>query len=145
MVSPHSSSVVLTVAAAATLVAALAHFTCIAIGPQAYRAMGAGDRVVLALARGDRRPHFAAFAVGSVLLVVTAYALSGAGVLPPFPLLRGVLAVSALALIARAFLFPMLRPHFPGNSPRFWAVSSLACLVLGSLYVVGSLPLWRGD
>ncbi len=143
MVSQNLSSVALALAAVATFVAALAHFACIVIGPRAYRAMGAGDRAVRAAERGDPGPHVAAFAVGSVLLIVTAYALSGAGVFPPFPLLRWVLVLFSLVLLARAFLFPLLRPRFPGNSARFWIVSSLVCLVLGSLYWVGAIPLWR--
>lgn len=132
----------LTAAAAATVIAAIAHFACIAVGPSAYRVMGAGARAVQAVERGDSRPHVAASVVGSALLVVAAYALSGAGLLPPLPLLRWVLAAAALVLLSRAFLFPLLRPRFPGNSTRFWVVSSMACLMLGSLYLVGALPLW---
>lgn len=141
--SPQVACAALAVAAGATIVAALAHFACIAIGPRAYRVMGAGARAVRAAERGEPGPHVAAFAVGAVLLVVAAYALSGAGFFPPLPLLRWVLAGVSLVLLARAFLFPLLRPHFPGNSVRFWVISSLACLVLGSLYLVGALPLWR--
>ncbi len=135
--------IALTIAAVVTVLAALAHFACIAIGPAAYRVMGAGDHAVRAVERGESGPHVAAFSVGLVLLVVAAFALSGAGVLPPFPLLRWVLAAVSLVLLARAMLFPLLRPRFPGNSARFWLVSSLACLVLGTLYLVGVLSIWR--
>src|SRR5262249_10998178 len=138
-------SAALTIAAAATFVAALAHFACIAIGPRGYRAMGAGARAVQAVERGELRPHVSAFLVGSVLLGVAAYALSGAGIFPPFPLLRWVLGAFALALLARAFLFPLLRPHFAGNSTVFWLVSSLACLILGALYLAGTVLLWRAN
>src|ERR1044072_4346690 len=113
---PQFASAALTVAAFATVIAALAHFACIVIGPSAYRAMGAGTRALQAIERGELGPHVAALVVGSALLLVAAYALSGAGILPPFPLLRWVLGAFSLALLARAFLFPLLRPRFPGNS-----------------------------
>jgi hypothetical protein len=136
---PQFASAALTVASIATVIAALAHFACIAIGASAYRVMGAGTPAVEAIERGELRPHVAALVVGSVLLVLAAYALSGAGIFPPFPLLRWVLGAFSLALLARAFLFPLLRPRFPGNSPVFWLVSSTACLMLGCLYLVGAL------
>jgi hypothetical protein len=101
--------------------------------------MGAGTRAVQAVERGELRPHVAALVVGVVLLLVAAYALSGAGILPPFPLLRWVLGAFSLALLARALLFPILRPRFPGNSNLFWFMSSAACLTLGCLYLSGAL------
>ena len=145
MAASQLATAALAVAAAATTLAALAHFACIAIGPRAYRVMGAGARAVRAVERGESGPHVAAFVVGVVLLVVAAYAFSGAGFFPPLPLLRWVLMVVSLVLIARALLFPLMRPYFPGNSARFWVVSSFACLVLGSLYFVGVLPLWSAS
>lgn len=143
MAASQFASVVLTLAAAATFVAAMAHFACIAIGAPAYRVMGAGARAVRAAERGESGPHVAAFVVGCVLLVVAAYGLSGAGFIAPLPLLRWVLAGVSVALLARALLFPLLRPIFPGNSARFWVVSSLVCLGLGSSYLCGALLLWR--
>ena len=136
-------SLMLLAAAGALFVAALAHFACIAVGPRAYRLMGAGDSAARAAERGERGPHVAAFVVGSALLVVASYALSGAGWLPGLPLLRWVLGGVSLVLLARAFLFPLLRSYVPGNTDRFWWVSSTICLVLGGLLLFGAMPLWR--
>ena len=45
-------SLMLLVAAFALFVAGMAHFACIAVGPRAYRLMGAGDSAVRAAERG---------------------------------------------------------------------------------------------
>lgn len=133
----------LVLAAALCVLAAMAHFACIAIGPRAYRAMGAGEAVAQAVARGAWAPHLVALVVGAGLLLVAVYAVSAAGWLAPLPLWRWVLSAAAAALWARALGFPLLVRRFPGNSVRFWAVSSLACLLLGGLLWWGVWPPWQ--
>ncbi len=132
----------LVLAAALCVLAAVAHFACIAIGPRAYRAMGAGEAVAQAVALGAWAPHLAALAVGAGLLLVAVYALSGAGWLTPLPMRHWVLSAAAAALWARALGFPLLVRRFPGNSARFWLVSSLACPPLGGLLWWSVWPLW---
>lgn len=136
------STIALLLAAAICALAAVAHFACIVIGPRAYRVMGAGTQVTQALARGAYGPHMAAAAVGVALLGLSAYALAATGALPAPPLMREVLTAAAVALLARACLFPWLMSRFAGNSMRFWFISSLVFLVLGGLFLVGAWPLW---
>lgn len=136
-VSTAFSSLLLVAAAALCALAGLAHFACIAIGPRAYSVLGAGERVLAALERGAWQPHVVAAGVGLVLLLLAACALSGAGIGPPLPRHREILSLAAVLLLARAGLFPLLMTRLPGNSATFWVVSSLACLVLGGLILLG--------
>jgi hypothetical protein len=136
-----TASSALLLAAVLCVIAAALHFACLAWGAAGYRFLGAGEKAVAAVEAGDRRPHISAVVVGSMLLIWTAYAMAGAGVLPPMPLMRPVLLLISGVLLARALLFPLLRPMFPGNSLKFWLISSLAVGVLGLLFLVGALQI----
>jgi hypothetical protein len=129
----------LKLAASACAVAALPHFACIPWGADGYRFLGAGEVVADAVASGDWRPPISAALVGTLLLVLAAYALAGAGVIQPLPLLQPVLFGSAAVLLLRAVMFPLLRPMFPGNSDVFWYVSSGAVGLLGLFILLGAL------
>jgi hypothetical protein len=133
------SLVLLKLAASACVVAALLHFACIPWGAGGYRFLGAGEVVANAVASGDWRPHISAVGVGTLLLVLAAYALAGAGVIQPLPLLQPVLFGFAAVLLIRAVMFPLLRPMFPGNSDLFWYFSSGAIGVLGLFLLFGAL------
>lgn len=91
------------------------------------------------------RPHFSAVVVGTMLLVWAWYALAGAGMALPPPLLHPVLFVIGAVLILRAMVFPLLRPKFPGNSELFWVVSSGLVGGLGLLFLVGALFVRKND
>lgn len=131
----------LLLAAVFCVIAAALHFACLAWGAAGYRLLGAGEKVAAAVEAGDRRPHVSAVVVGSILLVCAAYAMAGAGVLPTMPLMRPVLLLISGLLLARALLFPLLRPVFPGNGIKFWLISSIAVGVLGLLFLVGALQM----
>lgn len=128
--------------AALSIVAALLHFACVFIGAPAFRMLGAGEKLARMAERGSWYPGFVAFAIGMALCVCAAYALSGAGLLPRFPLLRTVLVLFTAALLVRAFAFPLLRPVFPENSTTFWLVSSAACLGTGIVHAIGLSQVW---
>jgi hypothetical protein len=132
-------SLVLPLAAVFCVIAAALHFACLTWGAAGYRFLGAGEKAAAAVEAGDRRPHVSAVVVGSILLVWAAYAMAGAGVFPAMPLMRPVLLLISGVLLARALLFPLLRPLFPGNSMKFWLISSIAVGVLGLLFLVGAL------
>jgi hypothetical protein len=132
-------AIFLKLAASACVVAALLHFACIPWGAGGYRFLGAGELVANAVDSGDWRPHISAVVVGTLLLVLAAYALAGAGVIQPLPLLQPVLFGFAAVLLIRAVMFPLLRPIFPGNSDLFWYVSSGAIGVLGIFLLSGAL------
>jgi len=125
-----------------TAAAAAAHLACIALGPPAYRLMGAGERMARAVEAGKARPTLVTAAIAAVLLVWALYAFSGAGVMGPLPLTGWALPAISLVFLARALAFPLLRPVFPENSATFWWVSSGICLLIGLLYAVGAVAAW---
>ena len=128
--------------AALSAIAALLHFACIFLGAPAFRTLGAGEKLARMAERGHWYPALVAFGIGVALSVCAAYALSAAGLLPRFPLLRTVLSLFAATLLLRAIAFPLLRPVFPENSTTFWLVSSAACLSMGLVHAVWLSQVW---
>jgi hypothetical protein len=104
--------------------------------------MGAGERMARAVEAGKLRPALITLAIASVLLVWSAYALSGAGVIGRLPFTKLVLLAVCGVYLARAVGFPLLKPVFPENSNTFWWVSSSICLLLGLLHSFGVVSLW---
>ncbi len=121
---------------------AVAHLACILLGAPAYRFMGAGERMARAAEAGRLRPALVTVAIAAVLFTWSAYALSGAGVIGPLPLVKLALPAICVAYLGRAVGFPLLKPAFPGNSRAFWRISSGICLVIGLVHVVGVATLW---
>lgn len=138
-----ASSQALVLGGVLSAVAAFAHLACIAIGPQAYRFMGAGERMARAVEAGETKPTVVTLVIASVLLVWALYAFSGAGVVGPLPFTSLALLAISLVYLVRACCFPLLRPMFPENTTTFWLVSSGLCLVLGLLYAVGAIAAWQ--
>lgn len=134
-------SIALMIGGSLSAIAALAHLACIALGPSAYRFMGAGERMARAVEAGKRKPALITLAIASILLLWALYAFSGAGIIPRLPLTKVALALISVVYLARAIAFPLLKPAFPENSRMFWWVSSSICLVLGLLHAVGTVSL----
>jgi hypothetical protein len=129
--------------AAASALAALAHLACIAIGPEAYSVMGAGPRMADLAAAGHWYPPTITVFIAGMLLVWSAYALSGAGVIRVLPLQRTILVAITAVYLLRGFTRPVLEPYFPGNSDAFWFWSSAICLAIGLFYLAGTVRAWR--
>lgn len=121
----------------------MAHLACILVGAPAYRLMGAGERMARAVEAGKLRPALVTLGISGVLLLWSAYALSGAGVIGSIPLTKLALPVICGIYIARAVAFPLLRPKFPENSNTFWWVSSGICGFMGLVHVYGTLAVWH--
>ena len=132
----------LVVAGVCCVLAALAHLACIAIGPAAFRFMGAGERMARAVEAGRLQPRLVTLAIAAVLAGWAAYAFAAAGVIGPLPLTWLVLPAVSAVFLVRAVAFPLLRPVFPENSNRFWFVSSAICLVIGLLFAAGTVGAW---
>ena len=132
---------VLVVAAALTALAALLHLAVIVQGPRGYQWCGAGDRIVAAARSGSRVPAALTSMICVVLLAWAAYALSGAGLIAPLPLLRPMLVAIASVFLLRALLGPFVLVG-NGRSARFVWVGSAICLVYGLLFLVGLVQRW---
>ena len=139
----NAGAIAFTVGAALSAAAAIAHLACIAIGAPAYRFMGAGERMARAVEAGKLRPTLITLSISGVLLLWAAYALGGAGIIPPLPFSGLVLPAICLVYLGRAVGFPLLRSSFPENSQKFWLVSSGICLVIGLAHLYGILASWH--
>jgi hypothetical protein len=133
----------LAVGALLSAAAAVAHLACIVIGAPAYRFMGAGERMACAVEARKLRPTLVTLALALVLLVWSAYALSGAGLIATMPFTKVALVLICAAYLARAVGFTFLKPVFPENSHTFWLVSSLICGLFGLVHLYGTLALWQ--
>ena len=129
--------------AALTAIAALLHVGCIIFGPSWYRFFGAGERIAQLAALGSPVPTAFAVGIAAVLALWSAYALSGAGVIPRLPLLRVALCLIAGIYVLRGFAGFGLAAFAPGErSVAFWLWSSSICLGIGALYLVGTRQVW---
>jgi hypothetical protein len=128
--------------AALSATAALLHLACIYFGASWYRFLGAGQRMVTLVEAGSSYPARVTFLIAAVLLTWSAYALSGAGLIPQLPLLRTVLCVIAAIYLVRGFAFVLLMRAYPEHSMTFWLWSSLICVLIGLAYLIGIVQLW---
>ncbi|MCY1291763.1 hypothetical protein D9M68_374120 [compost metagenome] len=132
----------LLVGAALSAIAALLHLGAIAFGASWYRFLGAGEHMARMAAAGRLYPTVVTLAVAAVLLVWALYALSGAGVIGRLPFLRFALCAITGIYLLRAVAFIPLMSLIPGNSLRFWLVSSAICLVFGIVHLLGVRQAW---
>ncbi|MDH4580908.1 hypothetical protein E8F20_03350 [Pseudomonas sp. BN415] len=133
----------LLLAAAGTALAAALHVCCIVFGSAWYDAMGAGERIVRWSREGRWQPALITGVITLVLVIWALYALAGTGMLPALPAARFVLSAITAVLLVRGMAGLAIARFRPGyNGARFWIVSSLACLVLGGLYLTGTFQAW---
>jgi hypothetical protein len=122
--------------------AALLHLAVIIGGPNWYRFFGAGEAMARAADRGSWRPAAITVGIATILAIWSAYAFSGAGLIPRLPLLRtGLVTISAIYLARGLILLPtlVLKPQL---ITAFVVWSSLIVLVYGVTYAVGTWRSW---
>lgn len=124
-------------AGAASAIAAIAHLLCIVNGAAWYQAMGAGERMVRAVAAGRVAPHLVTVGIAATLAICAAYAWSGAGLLPRLPLVTPVLFVVTGIYLLRAAALPLLFTAMPDRRPAFLIWSSIIVLLIGMLHLAG--------
>jgi hypothetical protein len=138
---PSCDATLLIIAAALTALAALLHVVVILQGPRGYQWCGAGNRIVAAARNGSRVPAAVTSVICVVLLVWAAYALSGAGLIAPLPLLRPALVAITSVFLLRGLLGPFVLVG-NGRSARFVWASSAICLVYGLVFLAGLVQRW---
>lgn len=123
-------------------IASLLHLGCIIGGPAWYRFFGAGERMARLAERGSLEPPLVTLAIATVLAIWSAYALSGAGLIPRLPLLRlGLMTICAIYLL-RAAALPVMLAYMPGRSSTFLVVSSIVVLIYGIVHLIGLVKGW---
>jgi len=130
-------------AAALSLLGAAVHIACIFGGPDWYRALGAGEAMAQAAARGSPVPGLLTAGIAVILLIWAAYALSSAALIPRLPLLAlAMLAITAVLAGRGLFIFvpdgwrPDLSLMF-----KFW--SSLFVLAMALCFAIGTWQRWQ--
>jgi hypothetical protein len=122
--------------------ASVLHLAVIVGGPDWYRFFGAGERMARLAEQGSWIPTVTTVGIAGVLAVWSAYAFSGAGLIPRLPLIRTALVlISAAYLLRGLVLVPALALNFGGVTP-FVLWSSLIVLVYGLAYAVGTWVAW---
>jgi hypothetical protein len=120
--------------------AAALHVGCIAFGAPWYRFFGAGERMAQMANAGSWYPTVVTAAIAFVLGVWSLYALSGAAVIRALPLLRTVLCViTAIYLLRGLAVLPLA---VLGKSTPFWWWSSMICLLIGAVHLIGLSQVW---
>lgn len=124
-------------------IAALLHLGCIFFGPSWYRFFGAGERMIQLSAAGSIVPTLITAGIAAVLALWSLYALSGAGVIPRLPFVRLALCVITGIYLLRGLAGLVLAVVAPGDrGVAFWCWSSVICLSMGALYLVGIRRAW---
>ncbi|TCV97721.1 hypothetical protein EC912_101738 [Luteibacter rhizovicinus] len=129
--------------AALSAVAALLHIGCIFFGASWYRFFGAGERMAHLSAAGSNFPTIITAGIATVLGIWSLYALSAAGIVPALPLMRLVLCGIAAVYLLRGIAGLIFAVVAPGERGRaFWCWSSVICLGIGTLYLLGTQQVW---
>jgi hypothetical protein len=132
---PSDNTVPVLLAATVTCCLAVLHFALLIWGANGYRTLGAGEQMAQAAAADDWRPHAIAIGIGAALMLCAGYALSTSPLVMRTPVRPEGLLVISGGFLFRAFGAPLIKSYFPGNSRRFWIVTSLCSGVVGGLYL----------
>ena len=132
----------LVAAGALSAVAAILHICIIFGGPEWYRFFGAGGDMVRAAQAGSSTPAIYASVIAIILFSWSAYAFSGAGLLPRLPLIRTALVLISFIYLARALVLVPIIVFRPWLASPFVWWSSLIVLVYGLCYAVGTRRAW---
>ncbi|QNB01482.1 hypothetical protein G4G31_19195 [Massilia sp. Se16.2.3] len=139
---PQAPNMYLLAGAALSACAALLHLAIIAGGPAWYRFFGAGEDMAAAAARGRIMPAPVTLAIAAVLGAWSAYALAGAGAIPPLPLLRPApVLITAIYLVRAVAFAPAMHAMGQPMTP-FVVWSSLICLGFGIVHLIGLVQRW---
>ena len=132
----------LVTAAIFSATAAALHVGCIIFGASWYRFFGAGERMAQLAAAGSWVPTFVTAAIATVLALWSWYAFSAAGFGPRLPFVRLVLCGAAGIYLLRGIAGLPLAAFGLSRSTAFWLWSSVICLVIASVHIVGLRQSW---
>ncbi len=124
------------------MIAAVLHLAIIFGGPGWYRFFGAGEGMAQMAARGEIYPTIITLAIASILALWAAYAFSGAGLVPPLPLLKPALVAIAAIFLLRALCFIPAMVLTGSAITPFAVWSSAIVLGYGLAYAIGTWLRW---
>jgi putative oxidoreductase len=123
------------------------HIAVIIGGSSWYRLFGAGEEMARMAEQKSLIPTLVTAGIAVILASWGLYAFSGAGLIPPLPLLKLVLIFVTVIYLLRA-IAGLIAPWFVNatfvqqNSHSFWVWSSLICLFIGLCHLKGLSDVW---
>lgn len=128
--------------AAFSALAALIHVGCIIFGASWYRFFGAGEQMAMWAEQGNIRSTVITSLIVAVLSTWSVYGLSGAGIIGKMPLLRlGLCVITGIYLLRGCGGFLLISNPL-GRTPEFWIWSSIICLGIGLIHLLGLKQAW---
>ena len=115
---------------------------CVVFGASWYRFVGAGQPMVQMVEAGRLFPHLVTLAIALVLFGWGMYALVGAGWPLSLPWARWVILAIASVYLLRGIVGFFIEPS-PGRSQIFWWWSSVICVAIGGIHVIGLRQVWH--
>lgn len=132
----------LVVAGSLSGIAALVHIGCIVFGASWYRFFGAGEQMAVMAEQGMIKPTIITLFIVVVLSLWSLYAFSAAGMIGRLPFMRlALIVITAIYLIRGLAGFYFVSSPL-GRSPEFWVWSSVICLSIGLVHVIGLKQQW---
>jgi hypothetical protein len=123
-------------------VAALMHLGCIFFGAPWYRFFGAGEKMAVMAEQGLIKPSIITSFIVVVLSVWSLYAFSAAGMIAHLPFLRFFLIIITAIYVVRGIAGFYFIANPIGRTPAFWIWSSVICLSIGLLHLIGLIQYW---
>lgn len=131
------TNIAMILAAVLSAIAAILHIAIIFGGASWYRFFGAGEQMAIAAESGRLYPAFITSIIALILFIWAAYALSGAGLLPPLPFLKLILSLITAAYLLRGSLIFWLVFFDRSKITPFLCWSSIICLFYGIVHLYG--------
>jgi hypothetical protein len=129
----------LVVVALIAVATAIAHMSCIFLGPECFSAQMAPPQVIESAKNGTWLAPVGTIFISAIFLVVGLYALSGAGIIRKLPLLKlGIYTISTLCII-RGVLPLQLWIRHPEKVNSIVFYTGVIWLVTGLLFLFGYL------
>ncbi len=128
-----------------SFVVAALHVVIIFIGASAYRYFGAGEEMASGDEKGSLIPALITFGIAGIFFVFGMYALSGAQIVRRFLLVKPVLVVITAIFLLRGagFFIELLGIIYNYEVPLRHAVFSFVALLIGLLYLIGTIKAWK--
>ncbi len=141
-------NILLLLAGLGNMAIALLHIIMIFLGAAAYQYFDAGEKMVRMAESGSPVPAIITSGITAVFALFGTYALSGAGIIQPFPFLEPVLigigVIFTLRGLAVAYFLYLL---ITSGQMEFMkeTIFSLVALIIGLFYLVGVNQLVNGN
>lgn len=136
----------LTIGGSCSAVLALIHVAVIAIGPRGYRYFGAPDEFAQQAAAGSIIPAMLTGGFALIFALWALYGLAGARLIRRPPFVRaGLVVIAAVYMLRGLSIVPetLVWARSDGELPTRFLFFSLASLVIGLCYTLGTRQAWR--